>query len=174
MIFVALCAVCCAAPTSPQSPHEPLSSGGLKSRPKRDAPEIPHGIVAHGLLQHDGKIHRSSGLDRPSPINPDVISDPKPTSSSIIIANDEPKKSARHARDIPVPTQVKTTSAPKEEKEKEKPQVEDISTSRPESPLRHRPVPVAELFNKPKSQPAASSAENKESKESDESKEGKV
>ncbi|XP_017862229.1 PREDICTED: uncharacterized protein LOC108613342 [Drosophila arizonae] len=167
LIFVTLCAVCSAAPTSPPLKDEPLSSGGIKSHP-----EIPDSIVAHGLLQHDGKIHRSSGLDRPSPINPDVISDPKPT--SIIIAHDEPQKGARHTRDIPVPTQVKTTSAPKEEKEKEKPQVEETSTSRPDSPLRHRPVPVAELFNKPKAQPAASSAEHKESKESDESKEGKV
>ncbi|TDG52594.1 hypothetical protein AWZ03_000827 [Drosophila navojoa] len=156
LIFVALWAVCCAAPTE----HPPNVS------------QKPHSIVALGLLQHDGNLHHSSGLDRPSPINPEVVSDPKP--ASIVIAHDEPQKSARHARDIPVPTQVKTTSAPKEEKEKEKPQVEETSTSRPDGPLRHRPVPVAELFSKPKSQPAASSAENKESKESDESKEGKV
>lgn len=150
----------------------PVSLQHNPTKQKREAPAKPDSVVAYELLQHDGKSNRA-----------DV-----PAVPEVLIAHNEPQKNARHARDIPVPTHVKTTSAPKEEKE-EKPQVEDLNAHVPEaaevkphSPLRHHPVPVAELFNKPKTQPAASSAEsqqsneskqNNESKQSNESKENK-
>lgn len=172
---------------------------------------------------------KETGLSRPSLINPEVLSDPKPADKVVLLSadhsqqrekrnehppekphsiqaleglhgqpkNDAPAKpdsvkageglhgppgahklelhklDAHHAvkRDIPVPTEVKTTAAPKEDKPHEgdvnaeaAPHVEEHhGSTTPHGPLRRHPVPVAELFNKAK---PGSSEESKESKES--------
>ncbi|XP_002047222.3 submandibular gland secretory Glx-rich protein CA [Drosophila virilis] len=106
-------------------------------KPKRDSPPKPAG---HGAEQHDAHAPTHGG-----PAKPLIL----PISAGPHDGH------SRHQRDIPVPTEIKTTAAPIEHKDK--PQVEDLNaqvpaaiSSTPHSPLRHHPVPVSELFNKPK------------------------
>ncbi|XP_068149759.1 nucleolar protein dao-5 [Drosophila tropicalis] len=69
----------------------------------------------------------------------------------------------RHQRDIPVPTEVKTTNAPATTK------ATDEGSSTSAFPLRHRPKPVAELFHQQEksatTKPAAAHSSSEESSE---------
>lgn len=184
--MLALCALCHAAPapadikeTGPINPEvlsDPkpadkvvlLSADHSQQREKRNEhpPEKPHSIQAleglHGQPKND------------APAKPDSVKAGEGLHGPPGAHKLEPHKlDAHHAvkRDIPVPTEVKTTAAPKEDKPHEgdvnaeaAPHVEEHhGSTTPHGPLRRHPVPVAELFNKAK---PGSSEESKESKES--------
>ncbi|KAH8302046.1 hypothetical protein KR044_002240 [Drosophila immigrans] len=187
MIFAALCIVICqAAP--------PAKEGGLKSllhRQKRHetesgkpdvAPVKPDSVKAREGLQHHSGDH---GV---APVKPDSVKareglqhnpSHEKKNAEVLIAHHALSGHKQAKRDIPVPTEIKTTAAPKEAEPKEAvAPVEQVAhhsaegSTTPHGPLRHRPVPVAELFNKAK--PGSSEEESKESEESKETKETKA
>lgn len=133
----------------PEKPHSIQAQEGLHGPPKNDAPAKPDSVKALEGLHGPPEAHK---------LEPHKL---------------DAKPQAHHAakRDIPVPTEVKTTAAPKEDKPHEgavnaeaAPHVEEHhGSTTPHGPLRRHPVPVAELFNKTK---PGSSEESKESKES--------
>ncbi|XP_060658171.1 uncharacterized protein LOC132792733 [Drosophila nasuta] len=201
LIFVALCVICQAAPSN-------IKGETLKlhlSREKRNEehghggpPAIkPDSVKARESLQHHAglPIAEEHGHGGPAPIKPHSVlaseglqhnSEHGKQIAETLIAHEAGHKHAK--RDIPVPTEIKTTAAPKEDAAKEPvapieavalPEkvpsaspASDVGSTTPHGPLRHRPVPVAELFNKAK--PGSSEEESKESAESKESKETKA
>ncbi|XP_034102673.1 uncharacterized protein LOC117567054 [Drosophila albomicans] len=199
LIFVALCVICQAAPSN-------IKGETLKlhlSREKRNEehghggpPAIkPDSVKARESLQHHAglPIAEEHGHGGPAPIKPHSVlareglqhnSEHGKQIAGALIAHEALSNHKKSKRDIPVPTEIKTTAAPKEDAPKEPvapieavalPEkvpsaspASDVGSTTPHGPLRHRPVPVAELFNKAK--PGSSEEESKESKESKETK----
>ncbi|EDW69565.2 uncharacterized protein [Drosophila virilis] len=169
LIFVALCAVCTAAP----APADITETGNATVR------AIPP--ILKELLEPAAKSigtelvpAESTKPKRESPAKP---AHDEPAVPEFLIPLIEPadNKSARHQRDIPVPTQAKTTTAAPNE-EQEKPQQEDVNAHVPEEdsntslrPLLHHPVPISEVLNKPKTtaEPSSSSSSSSSSEESE-------
>ncbi|EDW79367.2 uncharacterized protein Dwil_GK13746 [Drosophila willistoni] len=125
------------------------------TKPKREAtdppPVKPASVVATELLRHNP--HRQ--LETPTPL-PELSETSKQQHKRAADHeeghHDDEKKAKkgedkgehvehRHRRDIPVPTEVKTTIAPATTK------AADEGSSTSTFPLRHRPKPVAELFH---------------------------
>ncbi|XP_030570792.1 uncharacterized protein LOC115769910 [Drosophila novamexicana] len=155
LIFVALCAVCTAAPA-------PADITETESDTVRAIPAIWREPAAKstGL---EAVLVESTKPKRESPAKP-AHDEPAVPEPLIPLIEPADNKSARHQRDIPVPTQVKTTAAPNEEQEKTT-AVEDVNAHVPEEgssarPLLVYPVPISEVLNKPKTtaEPSSSSS----------------
>ncbi|KAH8390461.1 hypothetical protein KR215_000260 [Drosophila sulfurigaster] len=177
---------------APIKPHSVKAREGLQHNSEHGK-HIAGALIAHEALSN----HKKSKRDIPEPIKPDSVkareglqhnSEHGKHIAGALIAHEALSNHKQSKRDIPVPTEIKTTAAPKEDTPKEPvapieavalPEkvpsaspASDVGSTTPHGPLRHRPVPVAELFNKAK--PGSSEEESKESAESKESKETKA
>ncbi|XP_064544643.1 uncharacterized protein LOC135432761 isoform X2 [Drosophila montana] len=133
LIFVALCAVCTAAP----APADITETEVASARP------IP--AIIQELLKPTAK-----------PIGPDAVQD-----ESTKPKRESPAKPAHeHNHDEPAVPEVHIPVTPLWHVPGE------ASSTRP-SPLRHHPVPISEVLNKPKTtaEPSSSSSSSEESEE---------
>ncbi|XP_034484182.1 uncharacterized protein LOC117789208 isoform X1 [Drosophila innubila] len=165
------------------SGHDALTHDHKKT--KREAPSKPDSIKAQEGLQHNPAhlsavqpvtsfahdVHDHKKTKRDTPAKPDAVKAQEGLQHNY--------DHDHHAQALPE-TLVTHDALPHDHKLYKRENVtpgsptgskdiEHEGSSTPHGPLRHRPVPVAELFNKAK--PSSSSEESKESKETKETKE---
>ncbi|XP_064544642.1 uncharacterized protein LOC135432761 isoform X1 [Drosophila montana] len=180
LIFVALCAVCTAAPAPADitetevasarpipaiiqellkptaKPIGPDAVQDESTKPKRESPEKPSSVTGHEAVQHDEHAHNQ---DAGKPDHA-VLHEPGHHESTKPKRESPAKPAHEHNHDEPAVPEVHIPVTPLWHVPGE------ASSTRP-SPLRHHPVPISEVLNKPKTtaEPSSSSSSSEESEE---------